>query len=77
MPVHEATAEIERYVVLPGQATSYMIGRLQILALRERARSRLGDRFELREFHDVMLRNGAVPLTILERIVDDWIASKS
>jgi uncharacterized protein (DUF885 family) len=76
MPESEATAEIERYIVMPGQATAYMVGRLKILELRERARQRLGERFEVREFHDVVLKNGAVPLTILERIVEDWIAAR-
>jgi uncharacterized protein (DUF885 family) len=62
---------------MPGQATAYMVGRLKILELRERAQQRLGERFDLREFHDVVLKNGAVPLTILERIVMDWIAAKA
>jgi uncharacterized protein (DUF885 family) len=76
MPEQEATVEIERYIVMPGQATAYMVGRLKILELRERAQRQLGQRFDLREFHDVVLRNGSVPLTILERIVEDWIAAK-
>jgi uncharacterized protein (DUF885 family) len=76
MPEQEVTAEVERYIVWPGQATAYMVGRLKILELRERARQRLGERFDLREFHDVVLENGAVPLTILERIVDDWLAAQ-
>jgi uncharacterized protein (DUF885 family) len=62
---------------MPGQATAYMVGRLKILELRERAQQRLGECFDLREFHDVVLKNGAVPLTILERIVMDWIAAKA
>jgi uncharacterized protein (DUF885 family) len=76
MPEQEVTAEVERYIVWPGQATAYMVGRLKILELRERAQQRLGDRFELREFHDVVLRNGSVPLVILERIVEDWLAAR-
>jgi len=70
----DVTAEIERYIVMPGQACSYKIGHLKIAELRERARVSLGDRFDLPAFHDVILGNGAVPLTILEDLVDDWIA---
>ena len=67
-------AEVRRYIVMPGQATSYKIGMLKILELRERARSELGDQFDIREFHDTVLGGGALPLSILERVVDEWIA---
>ena len=69
----DVTAEIERYIVMPGQATAYKVGMLKILELRERAMSELGDKFDLRDFHDVVLKNGAVPLDLLDRIVNDYI----
>jgi uncharacterized protein (DUF885 family) len=65
---------IERYTVYPGQATAYMVGRLKILELRDRARAALGPKFDIRQFHNVVLRTGAVPLDILEENVDAWIA---
>ena len=68
-------SEVERYVVFPGQACSYMIGQLKIVELREKARKALGDKFSLREYHDVVLDTGTVPLDILERQVDAYIAS--
>ena len=68
-------SEVERYVVFPGQACSYMIGQLKIVELREKARKALGDKFSLREYHDVVLDTGTVPLEILERQVDAYIAS--
>jgi uncharacterized protein (DUF885 family) len=68
---------IERYIVYPGQATAYMVGRLKITELRERARQRLGDRFDMRGFHDAVLLQGAVPLDIMERNVEAWIASRA
>jgi uncharacterized protein (DUF885 family) len=67
-------SEIDRYCVWPGQALAYKIGMLEILELRERARERLGDRFPLADFHEVVIGNGALPLPILERLVDEWIA---
>lgn len=70
----DATNAIERYIVMPGQATAYMIGMLKILELRERAETELGDRFDIRVFHEVILRDGAVPLEVLEELVDAWIA---
>ncbi len=69
-------SEVERYVVFPGQACSYMIGQLKIVELREKARKALGDKFSLREYHDVVLDTGTVPLEILERQVDAYIRSK-
>ena len=67
---------IERYVVYPGQATAYMIGKLKIMELRERARTQLGAGFDIRAFHDVVLKSGPVPLSILEENVDAWIAAE-
>jgi uncharacterized protein (DUF885 family) len=68
-------SEVERYVVFPGQACSYMIGELKIIELREKARKALGDRFSVREYHNQVLRTGTVPLNVLERQIDAWIAS--
>lgn len=76
MTPEDATKEVERYIDNPGQALSYKIGMLKILALRERARAELGDRFDVREFHDVVLKNGAVALPILEELVIDYVAKK-
>jgi uncharacterized protein (DUF885 family) len=70
----EVTREIERYVVWPGQATSYKVGQLAILRLREKAEAALGPKLDLREFHEVVLRSGSVPLAVLEGVVDRWIA---
>ncbi|MEX0645206.1 MAG: DUF885 domain-containing protein [Parvularculaceae bacterium] len=69
-------SEVQRYIVWPGQATAYKIGMLKILDLREKARSELGDKFDIRGFHDTVLGGGALPLAVLERRVDDWIAAK-
>ncbi|MEX2494543.1 MAG: DUF885 domain-containing protein [Woeseia sp.] len=66
-------SEVQRYIVWPGQATSYKIGMLKILELREKARAQLGDRFDIKGFHDTVLGGGALPLAILERRVNDWI----
>lgn len=73
MAQSDVVAEIERYIVMPGQATSYKIGMMKILSLREHAKKSLGDKFDLRDFHDVVLKNGAVPLDILERLVQQYI----
>lgn len=70
----EVTAEIERYFVAPGQALAYKIGMLKILELRERAKAELGDKFDLKQFHNQVLTHGSLPLNLLERVVDDWIA---
>ncbi len=76
MALSDVTAEIERYIVMPGQATAYKVGQMEILRLREKARAALGDAFDLRDFHDVVLGNGSVPLTVLGELVDDYIARK-
>jgi uncharacterized protein (DUF885 family) len=70
-------SEVERYTVYPGQACSYMIGELKILELRDKAQKALGNRFALREFHNVVLRAGSVPLRVLESQVDAYVAAKS
>jgi uncharacterized protein (DUF885 family) len=70
-------SEIDRYVVWPGQACSYMIGELKIVELRERAKAALGSRFSLGEFHNRVLASGRVPLNILEQDIDRWVAEKS
>ncbi len=72
----EAIQRIERYMVVPGQAVSYKVGELKIRALRENAKQQLGDTFDIREFHDQVLKDGSLPLSILERQIDQWIASK-
>lgn len=72
----EVTSEIERYIVAPGQACAYKVGMLKIRELRSRAEKELGDKFDVREFHDVVLKNGALPLEILEQQVSDYIAQK-
>jgi uncharacterized protein (DUF885 family) len=71
-----SVAEVERYVAAPGQACAYMIGQLKILELRDKARRELGDKFSIKEFHNVVLRSGTVPLEVLESIVKDYIASR-
>lgn len=76
MPESDVVSEIERYIVMPGQATAYKIGMMKILELREKAKSALGEKFNLPDFHDVVLKNGAVPLDILEELIDDYISAK-
>lgn len=72
----DVVREIERYVVWPGQACAYKTGQLAIIRLRQKAEQALGERFDLRAFHEVVLMNGAMPLGILENVVDEWIASR-
>ena len=69
-------SEVQRYIVMPGQATAYKVGMLKIQELRGKAETALGDDFDIREFHDVVLGGGALPLAILERRIDEWIASE-
>jgi uncharacterized protein (DUF885 family) len=76
MPQTDVVAEIERYLVIPGQALAYKIGMLKLLELRARAQEQLGERFDIRQFHNLVLQNGSMPLSILERVVDGWIAGQ-
>jgi uncharacterized protein (DUF885 family) len=71
---HESVvSEIERYFVMPGQACAYKIGELKMLELRAKAQEELGEQFDLRQFHNLVLGNGAMPLTLLEELVDQYI----
>lgn len=70
----EVVTEVERYIVIPGQACSYKVGMIKILELREKAKNQLGEDFDLKAFHNVVLKNGAVPLSILEEIIDAYIS---
>lgn len=72
----DIVTETNRYIVWPGQATSYKIGMLKILELREQAKKELGPKFDLRSYHDLVLKNGALPLNLLEENVRNWIAQK-
>jgi uncharacterized protein (DUF885 family) len=73
IPTNEVISEINRYVVTPGQACAYKVGMMKILELREKAKQELGSRFDLKEFHNAVLQNGAVPLDILEELINDYI----
>jgi uncharacterized protein (DUF885 family) len=75
-PVASATTEVERYCVWPGQACAYMLGKLTILRLRDKAKTALGSKFDIHQFHDAILLCGAVPLTVLETVVDNYIKAK-
>ena len=76
-PENDCIKAIERYIVMPGQATAYKIGMIKILDLREMAKDKLGDKFDIREYHDVVIASGPVPLNILEERVEAWVASKA
>ena len=72
--LESVVSEIERYFVMPGQACAYKIGMIKIVELREKARAALGEKFDLRTFHDAVLKNGSLPLSILEQVIDEYIA---
>ena len=72
----EVQTETDRYIAIPGQALGYKIGQLKILALREKAQKALGDKFDIRAFHDTVLGAGALPMDVLEQQVDEWIAAQ-
>ena len=74
--VEDATAEIERYMVWPGQALCYKIGELKIKEMREKYSKQLGNKFKLSDFHDEFLKDGSMPLNILEKKMDDWALRK-
>ena len=77
MAMTDVVSEIERYIVWPGQALAYKVGMIKIMELREKSKQALGDRYDIKDFHNVVLKNGAVPLTILESLVDQYIEEKS
>jgi uncharacterized protein (DUF885 family) len=74
--ISEATEEVERYAVWPGQALGYKLGMLKILELRKRAQEQLGELFDIRTFHDAILEQGALPLNVMEEKIDKWIADQ-
>ncbi len=77
MERNRVESEVDRYISQPGQALAYMIGELKFIELREKARRALGERFDLRRFHMVVLDNGSLPLDLLENVVDAWIAQEA
>ncbi|GAB2197915.1 DUF885 domain-containing protein [Sessilibacter sp. MAH4] len=77
LSLHNITAEVDRYITWPGQALAYKMGELKIRELREKAEQKLGAQFDVRAFHDALLENGAVPLSILEELMDKWLATQS
>ena len=76
MPQQQLEREVARYIVWPGQSLAYKMGMIKILELRQMAEEQLGEQFDITEFHNVVLGNGAVPLDILEQIIENYIASK-
>ena len=76
-PPHDNQVEVDRYIVWPGQALGYKIGQLKIKALREKTRLALGNKFDIRRFHNAVIDNGALPLAVLETQIDRWIAQQA
>jgi uncharacterized protein (DUF885 family) len=77
MPMIEVESEVDRYIAMPGQALSYMVGRLELVSLRANASQRLNTHFDLRRFHDLLLTVGPLPLTALRGAVDRWVAASA
>ena len=75
-PENDSIKAVERYIAMPGQATAYMIGKLKIIQLRDYAKKELGDKFDIKGFHDEVLKDGPVPLNILENKIKSWVASQ-
>ncbi|HEY0501456.1 MAG TPA: DUF885 domain-containing protein [Kutzneria sp.] len=75
MAPHHVVSEVDRYIAAPGQALAYMVGRLEIQRLRRDAEARLGDRFDIRDFHEAVLGEGPVPLSVLAELIEEWVAS--
>lgn len=73
LPERDVVTEVERYIVMPGQACAYYLGYLKLLALRQKVESTLGEAFSLRDFHDVIINNGGLPLALLEKVVNDYV----
>jgi uncharacterized protein (DUF885 family) len=74
---HNAITEVDRYAVWPAQALSYKLGQMEFIRLQEYARAKLGSKFDIRDYHDVVLKQGAVPLVVLKEIVEDWVKNTS
>jgi uncharacterized protein (DUF885 family) len=77
MPQVEIDSEVDRYIAYPGQALSYMVGRLEILRIREKAKQALGEKFDIRAFHDLVLGGGALPMSVLDAVVAEWIEEQA